>query len=321
MTGANEKIPVIAVVGPTASGKTALSIGLAKATGGEIISCDSMQIYCGMDIGTAKPDDAEKCGIPHHMIDVAEPDTEFSCADYASRAAECIYGIASRKKTPIFCGGTGLYLDSVLRGVRDDGAEKDPAFRDEMATFASEYGNEALHEKLREVDPKAADSIHPNNVRRVIRALEVYHTTGKTKTELDVLSRHNDPRFDPTVLYLTYSNRDLLYERIDRRVDMMFEAGLADEVKSLLDKGFLSEDTTAGQAIGYKETVLYLRGLITEDEAKERIKLATRHYAKRQMTWFSARKDYIPFEMTEDGQTVIPTDAAVKKALEIISEK
>lgn len=320
MQGSNSKIPLIAVVGPTASGKTSLSIELARVLQGEIISCDSMQIYRGMSIGTAKPDENERCGIPHYMIDVADPNTEFSCSEYARGATKCIYDISSRGKMPIFCGGTGLYLDSVLRGVRDDGAEKDPAFREEMAAFATEHGNEALHEKLREIDPESADSIHPNNVRRVIRALEVYRLTGKSKTELNILSRQNDPNFEPIVLYLTYENRDLLYERIDRRVDMMFDAGLVDEVKLLMNKGYLSENTTAGQAIGYKETVLCLRGLFTLNEAKEQIKLATRHYAKRQMTWFSAKKNYIPLEMTENGQTVISLDEAVRKALDIIKK-
>lgn len=298
------KIPVIAVVGPTASGKTALSIELAKRLHGEIISCDSMQVYRGMDIGTAKPDEEERGGVPHHMIDIVDPDIEYNCSDYAEAAVKSVYDIFSRGKLPIFCGGTGLYLDSVLRGVRDDGAEKDPKFRDEMTKFALENGNAALHSKLREVDPDAADAIHPNNVRRVVRALEIFHTTGKTKTSLDEKSRQISPLFSPLIIGLTYGDRDILYKRIDERVDKMFEKGLEDEVRGLLEKGFLSENTTAGQAIGYKETAKFIRGEISLEEASEQIKLSTRHYAKRQITWLSAKKDIVPLMMTkENGQT------------------
>lgn len=285
------RIKIAAIVGPTASGKTALSIELAERFGGEIISCDSMQIYREMDIGTAKPDMAERRGIPHHMIDICEPTEKFSCSDYAEKATACIYDIVSRGKLPIFCGGTGLYLDSVIRGVRDDGAASDPAFRDAMQRFADENGADALHSRLASVDPEAAETIHPNNTRRVIRALEVYHTTGKTKTQLDKESREKNPLFDALIIGLNYENRDILYSRIDKRVDLMLQNGLLKEAKELYSKGLLSPTTTAGQAIGYKELLPFLEGSISIEEAADQLKLDTRHYAKRQMTWFMAKKD------------------------------
>jgi len=271
----NNKIKIAAVVGPTASGKTALSIELAKRFDGEIISCDSMQIYKGMDIGTAKPTEEEKCGIPHHMIDVCDPLDIFNCSDYAEMAEKCIYDVISRGKLPIFCGGTGLYLDSVLRGVRNDGAEKDDDFRNEMLAFYNENGAEALHAKLRQIDPESAESIHPNNVKRVIRALEVYHTTGKTKTQLDAESLVGGAKFDALVVGLDYGNRDILYSRTDKRVDIMMADGLLDEVKRLYEGGKLPYDSTAGQAIGYKELIKYFEGGISLEEAVELIKLGT----------------------------------------------
>ena len=288
----DNKIKIAAIVGPTASGKTALSIEIAERFGGEIISCDSMQIYKDMDIGTAKPDMEERRGSPHHMIDICDPGEKFSCSDYAEMAEKCIEDIASRGKLPIFCGGTGLYLDSVLRGVRDDGATSDPAFRNEMQLFADINGAKALHSKLKDIDPKAANSIHPNNIRRVIRALEVYHATGKTKTELDEISRTKGSKYDALVIGLDYENRDILYSRIDKRVDEMIDCGLLKEARSLFDRGLLDRNTTAGQAIGYKELEPYFKGLSTLEDAINTLKLDTRHYAKRQMTWFSA-KEYI----------------------------
>ena len=295
----NEKIKIAAIVGSTASGKTSLSIELAKRYNGEIVSCDSMQIYRGMDIGTAKPTVEEMSGIPHHMIDVCDPNQKFSCTDYAEMALGAINDIASRGKLPILCGGTGLYLDSLLRGVRDDGAESDPSFRDEMQNFADLNGAEALHTKLAEVDPEAAAAIHPNNIRRVIRALEVFHTTGMTKTRLDELSRGKEDAFDCLTIGLGYENRDILYDRIDRRVDEMIKAGLVEEAKELYKKGLLAPDTTAGQAIGYKELLPYILSECSLDEAVETLKLDTRHYAKRQMTWFGAKK-YINWIMVSD---------------------
>ena len=292
MSVCSEKIKIAAIVGPTGGGKTALSIALAERFGGEIISCDSMQIYRRMDIGTAKPTEEEKRGIPHHMIDVVDPTDPFSCSDYAEMATECAKDIASRGKLPIFCGGTGLYLDSVIRGVRDDLATSDETFREEMLCFAEKNGADALHARLREIDPEAAEATHPNNIRRVVRALEVFHMTGKTKTELDYESRQKSSLFDPLVLCINYENRDVLYDRIDRRVDEMIEAGLPSEVRALYDEGLLTSASTAGQAIGYKEFYQYLSGELSLDEAVSNLKTATKHYAKRQMTWF-LHKDYI----------------------------
>ncbi len=287
----DRKIKIAAIVGPTASGKTSLSIELAKRFDGEIISCDSMQIYKEMDIGTAKPTLEEMQGIPHHMISICDPLQKFSCSDYAIMATECVHDIASRGKLPIFCGGTGLYLDSVLRGTRDDGATEDPLFRAEMERLAQLHGPSYLHEKLALVDPEAAQAIHQNNVRRVIRALEVYHTTGKTKTELDAISRDKGSLFDALIIGLEYKNRDILYDRIDKRVDIMLKSGLLDEAKDLYEKGFLNPSTTAGQAIGYKELMPYFSGACSLDDTIAALKTDTRHYAKRQMTWFMAKKE------------------------------
>lgn len=295
-----EKTKIAAIVGATASGKTSLSISLAKKYNGEIVSCDSMQIYKEMNIGTAKPSIEEMDGVPHHMIDVCHPRQKFSCSDYAEMALGCINDIIARGKLPILCGGTGLYLDSLLRGVRDDGATEDAAFREEMQRFAEYFGADALHAKLKEIDPEAAEKIHKNNVRRVIRALEVFHTTGKTKTQLDALSREKEERFDPLVIYLHYSNRDILYSRIDKRVDTMMEAGLMEEARRLYESDLLSPDTTAGQAIGYKEFFPFFEGKSTLDEALEQLKLDTRHYAKRQMTWFSAKKNFSKLEVCSE---------------------
>lgn len=288
----SKKNPVVAIVGATASGKTALSIALAKRFGGEIISCDSMQLYRGMDIGTAKPTEDEKQSIPHHMIDILDPNEDFNSTDYSIHASECVLDIINRGKLPILCGGTGLYLDSFLRGVREDDAVCSPEFREEMRIFAEQNGAQALHLKLAEVDPDAANAIHPNNIKRVIRALEIFKLTGKTKTFLDAESQKLESPYNALVIGIRYPDRDILYERINRRVELMLANGLIDEVKALLDKGFLGAKTTAGQAIGYKELVGYIKGNMSLADATEALKFATRHYAKRQITWFEA-KSYV----------------------------
>ncbi len=309
---ANEKKKVFAVVGPTASGKTALSIELAKRHCCEIISCDSMQIYRRMDIGTAKPTKEEMQGVEHHMLDVAAPRVSFSSEDYSLLAEKCIDDIISRGKTPLFCGGTGLYLDCVLRGVRDDGANEDPKFRAEMEKLAVERGSGHVHAMLAEVDPESAHSIHKNNLKRVIRALEVYHMTGKTKTELDRLSKTVESKYDAKVIYLCFKSRELLYDRINRRVDIMLENGLEDEVRRLVDGGELLPDTTAGQAIGYKEMLGYLDGRITLSEAADQIKQNSRRYAKRQITWFGAKENY--YKLYVDGE------CGIRALSELVSE-
>lgn len=309
----NEKIRILAVVGPTASGKSALAVALARRLGGEIVSCDSMQIYRGMDIGTAKPTKEEMEGIPHHLLDVAECDKPFSSADYVRLASDCIKEISSRGVLPILCGGTGLYLDALLRGGFEEG-ESNPARRQELMEFASLHGNRALHDRLAEIDPESAASIHENNVKRVIRAIEIYETTGLTKTESDLRSRTSDSPYDATVIGLRYSDREHLYERIDRRVDGMLSHGLAQEAKRLLDGGVFEKNRTAAQAIGYKELLPFLCGEESEEAAAERLKLATRHYAKRQLTWFG-KKEYVRWiDATKNGQ-MRPFDAILADAL------
>ncbi len=284
----NKKIRILALVGPTASGKTALSLFLAELFSGEIISCDSMQIYRGMDIGTAKPSVREMRGIPHHMIDVADPEDDFSVADYVRLAGEAVSGIVSRGHLPVFCGGTGLYLDSFLRGGGLCETGCDPALREALRREAEEHGNKAIHARLAAVDPESAAAIHPNNLRRVIRALEIFETTGKTKSELDRLSRIPASKYDPVIIGLRFSDRSELYRRIDQRVDKMLSDGLLEETRRLYLEGVFERSKTAAQAIGYKELLGCIRGEATISEAAEELKKSTRHYAKRQLTWFEA---------------------------------
>lgn len=284
------KIKTISVLGPTASGKTGLAIALAGRLNGEVVSCDSMQLYRGMDIGTATPTVEERDGIVHHMFDIVDPEEEFSAADYARIAAGVIEDIASRGKLPILCGGTGMYYDSLMRITGYSEGEKDEALREELYRIASEQGNEVLHARLREIDPEAADAIHPNNVKRVVRAIEVFETTGKTKTETDREQIAGEVPYDDTVFILEFADRDLLYSRIEKRVDIMMHEGLEEEAKNLLCTG-RNVSRTAAQAIGYKEFLPYFAGEKTLDEVSAEIKLATRHYAKRQLIWFRRMKD------------------------------
>ena len=282
------KAKILAVVGPTASGKSALAIELAKHFNGEIICCDSMQIYKQMNIGTAKPDEEELNSAVHHLFDFADPKVSFSCADYIPLAQGVVEDILSRGKLPIFCGGTGLYLDRFLSGAEFESTEVDEDFRREMNDFALEFGNEALHQKLREIDPKSADEIHPNNVKRVIRALEIYKTSGRTKSEIDSESKAFESKYDCLQIGIKYENRDVLYDRINLRVDKMMQAGLLEETKELLEAGVFEANATAAQAIGYKELLSYFNNEKNLISAVEDLKMATRRYAKRQMTWFSA---------------------------------
>ena len=297
-----QKIKFLAIAGPTASGKTALSVALARRLGGEIVSCDSMQLYRGMSIGTAKPTEAEMGGIVHHMIDVADPDVPFNAADYVCMAQAAIEKITARGSIPILCGGTGLYLDSLLRGGFAE-TQADPALRESLLEFAATHGAHALHERLRAVDPESADAIHENNVKRVARALEVYETTGMTKTEADRRSREVASPYDALVVGLFYPTREILYERIGRRVDMMLADGLLEETRALDDAGVFMKNSTAAQAIGYKEILPYLHGEESLESAKERLVIATRHYAKRQLTWFGA-KEYVHRILMENDGTV-----------------
>lgn len=281
---------IIAVAGPTASGKTALAIEICKKFGGEVVSCDSMQIYRHMDIGTAKPTKEEMCGIPHHMIDIAEPDERWSVADFVKAARACIADILSRGKLPVLAGGTGLYMDSIINNTEFVTLPSDEKFKAEMKEYAGKNGNESLHILLREKDPEAAEKIHPNNVRRVIRALEVCHTTGKTFTQVNAES-HREPIYDALIFGLN-AERSVLYDRINKRVDRMVADGLENEVRTLLNMG-IDRNSTAMQAIGYKELLEYFDGKATFDEAIEKIKQESRRYAKRQLTWFGRNTEII----------------------------
>ncbi len=281
------KPKILALVGPTASGKTALSVELAKCLDGEIICCDSMQIYREMDIGTAKPTAEEQAGVPHHLFGILPPDAPFSCAEYAALAKQRISEVLSRGKLPILCGGTGLYLDGVLRGGNSyEQTDKAPALRAELEHLAATEGVLVVHEKLAAVDPEAAAATHPNNVKRVIRALEIYHTTGLTKTELDRRSRTVQTDYDALVLGVRFPDTEQLYRRINLRVDLMVEQGLVEECRRLMEAGVFARSATAAQAIGYKELFPYLRGEAPLEACLETLKMATRRYAKRQMTWF-----------------------------------
>ncbi len=277
------------VVGPTASGKSEYAVKLAQSIGGEIVSGDSMQIYRGMDIGTAKPTVGEMGGIPHHLIDIADITEPYSTARFLEQASSAIEDILSRGKMPIIAGGTGLYIDTLVSGITLTEAEDDPKKRAELFAYASEHGAEALHARLRAVDSESADSIHPNNIKRVVRAIEIYETTGITKSELDRRSRERGSVYDAHRVLLLPRDREILGARIERRVDRMFDTGLTDEVRSLCERG-LRETPTASQAIGYKEFYPYLDGEITLDAVRDSIILNTKHYAKRQLTWFSRTK-------------------------------
>ena len=288
---ANGKIKIAAITGPTASGKTALAIRLARELDGEIISCDSMQIYRGMDIGTAKPTAEELAAVPHHLIDILPADAPYSCSDYVKDAEAAVEDIVSRGKLPIFCGGTGLYLDRLLKGGNDDEAACDESVRAELKAFYEQNGVDALYERLTSLDPEAAETIHKNNVKRVMRAIEICLVTGKKKSEIDKKNSEITDKYDHRVITLAFNDRQTLYDRIDRRVDMMVEEGLIEETKRLLADGVFERSLTAAQAIGYKELFPYLRGEDTLENCIDELKRASRRYAKRQITWFSG-KDY-----------------------------
>lgn len=296
-----EKTKIYAVVGPTASGKSALALELAKRHGGEIISCDSMQIYKRMDIGTAKPTLAEQSEIKHHLIDVVEPDVSFSCEDYVALAERAIEDCVSRGKIPIICGGTGLYLDTLLRGGNSAPVADTSALRAELTLRAESEGAIALHNELASIDPESAAAIHPNNVKRVIRALEIYYSCGVPKSVLDRQSTLNESKYDASVVGLFYPAREILYRRIEDRVDLMIEQGLIEETRVLMSEGVFEKNSTAAQAIGYKELLGYIKGEQSLDDSVNELKTATRRYAKRQITWFSAKKYVMPLEATEQN--------------------
>lgn len=283
-----EKPKLFCVVGPTASGKTDYAIELAKALGGEVVSCDSMQIYRGMDIGTAKPTKEEMQGIPHHMLDFVDPAESYSVADFVRDARICIQDILQRGRVPILCGGTGLYVDSVLNQIEFAPKVQDKAYREALKKMAEQEGAEAVYRLLQTADPRAADKIHPNNVKRVIRALEIIKTTGLTKSEADRQAK-KEPVYDAEI-YGMQMERERLYDRINLRVDRMMERGLLAEVDGLLRRG-IPKTATSMQAIGYKELAAYRRSEMTLEEAVETVKRESRRYAKRQMTWFRRNPD------------------------------
>ena len=275
---------IICIAGPTASGKTALAVALAKELNGEVVSCDSMQVYKRMDIGTAKPTPEEMQGIPHHMIDVAEPWEDFSVSRYCEMAAPIVDDIISRGKTAIIAGGTGLYMDSLIRGSAF-APFPSTGVRERLEAQADAEGMEAMLSRLRAVDPDSAARLHLSDRKRIIRALEVFLETGETITEHNRKTQAVPPRYTPLWLGLDFSERGELYRRIDLRVGKMLEMGLIEEIQSLLDSG-IPEKATAMQAIGYKEFVDALDGRCTIEEAADQVRQSSRRYAKRQLTWF-----------------------------------
>lgn len=287
---------LVVIVGPTAVGKTALSIDMAKKFNGEIISGDSMQVYRGLDIGTAKITNEEMQGIPHYMIDIKDPNEVFSVKDFQKKVKELIVKINDNGRLPILVGGTGLYITSIIHNYEFSNIGSDPQFRKQMEEFADQYGNEALHEKLADRDVKNYKQLHPNNRRRVIRALEVVHKTGKTLDEIQT-ENTGQPAYELALIGLTLPRTEL-YRRINERVDQMIEQGLIQEACSLYKKNI--RDTQSIQAIGYKELFLYFDGKLTKDEAVEQLKRNSRRYAKRQLTWFKNKLDMNWFDLSAD---------------------
>ena len=296
---------VLVISGPTASGKTRLAVELALAHNGEVVSADSMQVYRRMDIGTAKPTPAEMRGVPHHMLDVAEPGEDFSVARYVEQAGRCVDDILARGKLPILAGGTGLYIDSLLSGRTFAPFDQCSPLRGELEGRYAREGGTALLEELRQVDPDTAARLHPNDGKRIIRALEVYRTTGTTITQHNRRTRALPPRYQAATITLAFRDRADMWAQIDRRVDRMMEAGLVAEVRALLDSG-VPPRCTAMQAIGYKELAAALQGDGDVRRAAEEIKLRSRQYAKRQLTWFRRNQEaeWIFLEKSPNFETI-----------------
>lgn len=295
------KPKVIVICGPTASGKTALSIELAKKINGEIISSDSMQIYKDMDIGTAKPTKQEMQETKHYLLDFVEPDQRYSVAQFKKDAEKAIEEILAKNKVPIIVGGTGLYVDSLIYGIEYQEIELDKKYREELEEKAQKEGLETLYEQAQKIDPQAMEKISANDKKRILRILEIYHSTGKTKTQQEIESRKNEVKYDYKVFALNME-REKLYERINKRVDIMIKQGLIQEVENLCSK--YTEFPTAMQGLGYKEVVEYLQGKISEQEMIEKIKMETRRYAKRQLTWFRKNKQTIWLDATKGKENV-----------------
>ncbi len=297
-----QKEKVIVICGPTASGKTALSIELAKKINGEIISSDSMQIYKDMTIGTAKPTEEEMQGIKHYLIDFVSPDERYSVADYKKDAKKAIKEIIKKGKTPIIVGGTGLYVDSLIYEIEYPNIEFDEQYRQSLEKQVEEKGLEELYKKAKEIDPQAIEKISKNDKKRILRILEIYHATGKNKTEQEKKSREKEVEYDYKVYALNWE-REKLYERIDKRVDIMIEQGLIEEVQQVYNK--YEKFPTAMQGLGYKEVVQYLENELTKEEMIEKIKQETRRYAKRQLTWFRKNKQTIWLNAQDEIQNNI----------------
>ncbi len=315
------KPPLIVLTGPTAAGKTALSIALAKAVGGEIISADSMQVYRGMDIGSAKIMPKEMAGVPHHLIDILEPEEDFHVAEFVKRAKEAMEGIRERGHIPIVVGGTGFYIQALLKDIDFSEGDRDSAFREELEARIAREGEEALHRELAAVDPASAEAIHPHNVKRVIRALEYFRETGVPISSVNEAQREQESPYNSACFVLNLP-REILYRRIEDRVDRMFAEGLTEEVRRLKDRG-CRRGMVSMQGLGYKEVLDHLDGLLSEEEAREKIKTETRHFAKRQLTWFRREKDVIWVEKDEfpDETAVLEQLLAVLRDKKIIDNK
>ena len=307
-----QKIPLIAIVGPTATGKTALGVELAKLCGGEVVSGDSMQLYKGMDIATAKPTPEETQGIPHHLISVFDTDKAFSAASYVTLAKAAIEDICRRGKQPILVGGTGLYISSLIYNIAFTPSKSSPRLREELQKKAAEQGGQALLDVLREFDPETAGSLHPNNLGRIIRAIEIYRLEGVTMSEQKRRSRREESPYDATVIGLSFKDRQRLYDRINRRVDRMLQDGLLEEAAAVRAKPL---SATASQAIGYKELEDYFEGKCALEEAAERLRQSTRNYAKRQLTWF-ARDPRIRWIYLDNTQSIKEVVDITKTILE-----
>ena len=310
------KKPFVVLTGPTAVGKTALSIALAKAINGSIISADSMQVYKHMDIGSAKIMPEEMDGVKHYLVDEFEPDEEFHVARFTERAKECLEEIYAEGKVPILVGGTGFYIQAVLYDIDFSKQDADGEYREELEALAQEKGAEYLHAMLKEVDPESAEAIHANNVKRVIRALEFYHLTGTKISDHNETERQKESPYNFAYFVLT-DDRTKLYERIDKRVDIMVEKGLVDEVKKLKNMGYYREMVSM-QGLGYKEILDYFDGKITLEEAIYIIKRETRHFAKRQLTWFRRESDVIWFDKGTYNQL---EEAILADMIKILEDK
>ena len=300
---------VLIISGPTAVGKTEISVEVAKRINGEVVNADSMQVYKGMDIGTAKITKEEMCGVPHHLFDIVEPTDSFDVAEYKRRAKACIEEISMRDHIPILVGGTGFYIQAVLKDINFDEGDPDPAIRERFQKIADDEGHDRLYDMLKSIDPEAATSIHPNNIKRVIRALEYHEQTGK------LISDHNREQslkpspYDHLYAVLTLP-REILYDRIDKRVDLMLDSGLIDEVRSLIVRG-VPRNSTAMQALGYKEIIPYLYGEYDLDEAIRILKRDTRHFAKRQLTWFKREPESVYFDKSKYTDSQLLSEAIV----------